>query len=242
MEACALFLKAIQTELNPERKQELEVTAGGILTRVEELKGVKKSGDPGRLEAKSHLATPATGPPSQVRPLSEEEALVLKHSSIINGHVCLPWLNEDLGESFVPSGGGTFTDKLTLKLSPSQSRRFHAWKRPPDFVINPVMIKLISPQAVTQNCVTNCSFVCSLAVAANYERRFNRPLVTSIIYPQSKGLPQINPYGKYMIRLNFNGMPRKVVIDDRLPVDVDGELLTTYSSNRHSFTFLLPFN
>ena len=121
---------------------------------------------------------------------------------------------------------------MSLGLSPSQQRRFAAWKRPGEFCIEPVMIMAISPQAVTQNCVTNCSFVCSLAVAANYERRFKRPLVTSIIYPQRRdGMPVVNPYGKYMVRLNFNGIPRKVIIDDRLPVDSRGELLTTYSSN-----------
>lgn len=30
--------------------------------------------------------------------------------------------------------------------------------------------------------------------------------------------PQISANGKYVIRLNFNGCQRKVVIDDRLPV------------------------
>lgn len=35
--------------------------------------------------------------------------------------------------------------------------------------------------------------------------------LNSIIYPQNrKGDPQFNPCGKYMVKLNLNGVPRKV--------------------------------
>jgi len=202
MEAAALFLGAISEERDPGKKKDLESTAGGILSRVEEIKGIKTE--------KTERATPKTVTQGQqgkqasgasIRPLTEDEAAVLKHSSIINGHVCLPWLAADLyKESFLsPAGEALFTDQVTLGLSPSQQRRFAGWRRPEEFCINPTMIMAISPQAVTQNCVTNCSFVCSLAVAANYERRFHRPLVTSIIYPQRRdGTPVMNPYGKYV--------------------------------------------
>jgi calpain-7 len=71
-----------------------------------------------------------------------------------------------------------------------------------------------------QNAFTECSFIVNLCIWATYERLFDKRLVTSIIYPQKKhGAPIYNKYGVYMVKLWLNGAARRMLVDDRLPVD-----------------------
>ncbi|PIK62226.1 putative calpain-7-like [Apostichopus japonicus] len=92
----------------------------------------------------------------------------------------------------------------------------------------------ISSFSVKQTIIQDCSFLSSLAIAANYERKFKKILISSIIYPQDKrGKPIYNPCGKYMVIFRINGVKRKVIIDDTLPLDKSGQLLCSFSSNRN---------
>jgi hypothetical protein len=51
-------------------------------------------------------------------------------------------------------------------------------------------------------------------------------MLSTIIWPQNgDGEPTISPNGKYVVRLQFNGCWRKIVIDDRLPIAKNGRLL-----------------
>jgi hypothetical protein len=160
--------------------------------------------------------------------LSDEEIAVLRISSHINGKVYLPWQDTDIHEDFVFAEPFTDPDGR-LVLAEKQTRHFGGWRRPEQYVrsvADPVMIACVSATAITQDNVGDCSFVSSLCMAAAYERKFRRPLLTNIIYPQDRaGRPIYNPSGKYIVRLFVGGIARKVVVDDELPVDKHGRLL-----------------
>ncbi|XP_041478876.1 calpain-7-like isoform X2 [Lytechinus variegatus] len=165
-----------------------------------------------------------------------EEIAVLRKTSEINGRSYLPFISQaDLKERFaypVP-----FTDKDgKLVLCTKQKDRLGKWVRPSDICSDPKLIYAVSSFSVRQTIVQDCSFLASLAISANYERRFKKHLLTNIIYPQDRShKPIYNPCGKYMAILWINGVKRKVIIDDYLPVDKHGDLLCSFSSNRNEF-------
>ncbi|KAJ8974019.1 hypothetical protein NQ317_006489 [Molorchus minor] len=168
---------------------------------------------------------------------TDEEKLVLLHSSKINKRDYMPFMSVDLAERFqyaIP-----FTDKDGLLiLSPKQKRDFHRFVRPEELCTDPCIVYGSAPNylSIKQTVISDCSFVASLAVSASYESRFGRKLITTIIYPQTKDKkPVYNPFGKYMIKLHFNGVARKVIIDDTFPIDRYGRLLCSYSSNKSEF-------
>jgi len=163
--------------------------------------------------------------------LSPSEIAALKRSSRINGRIFQPWLDLDLKEKFAFPEPFKDPDGV-LKLSASQKKHFYKWARPNQFANDPCMISLISPYCIQQSVIEDCSFVSSLCIAASYERRFRKRLITNIIYPQNRqGQPIYNPCGKYMVKLWYNGVARKVIVDDRFPVDKAMKPLCSNSSN-----------
>lgn len=229
-------------------KKKLQLLAKQAIERAEAIKGIlnirqSNSATPGSssvIQSVQGLSLSSNGESTpgsstgEKRPhLTAKELEVLKKTSYINGKLFPPWLDIDLKERFAYPD--YYSDKDgQLALSQKQRARFAKWLRPSELCENPEMIYAISSFSIKQTIVSDCSFLASLAISAAYERNFKRSLITSIIYPQNRaGKPVINPSGKYMIKLRINGVARKVVVDDTLPVGRDGELLCSYSNNRN---------
>jgi len=166
--------------------------------------------------------------------LTPSEVDVLRRTSKIHGRLFLPWVSDQKSERFNYSSSWEDPEGL-LPLSLKQSSHLGGWRRPKDFVSGgtPIMISQVSPLVITQDLVCDCSFVASLCITAAFERRWRKRLITGIIYPQNAaGTPIVNPSGKYLVKLWANGCERRVVVDDRLPCDRNGSLMTCYSNNK----------
>uniref|UniRef100_A0A914VRZ6 Calpain catalytic domain-containing protein n=1 Tax=Plectus sambesii TaxID=2011161 RepID=A0A914VRZ6_9BILA len=110
---------------------------------------------------------------------TKEELAVLRATSTINGRQYVPFMAVDLNERFaypVP-----FSDKDgLLALAAKQKSRLKDWMRPDEYVETPKIIDHIDSGTIKQTVVSDCSFIASLAIAARYERRYGKRLVTSL--------------------------------------------------------------
>ena len=117
--------------------------------------------------------------------LSPQELEVLRLGSKINARDYVPFFDIDLRERFAYQT--PFVDSHgPLKLAPKQQSHFTRWARPDEIMSEPKMIMALSYFAIKQDLISDCSFVASLAVSVQYEKKFNKRLITSIIYPQNK--------------------------------------------------------
>lgn len=126
---------------------------------------------------------------------TKKELFVIKTTSRINTREFVPFLNIDLKERFGCLQEFVDKDGL-LALGDKQKKHFCKWLRISQLVENPKIIRAIDFYSIKQTIVTDCSFIASLIVSAQYEKRFQKKLVTSIIYPQNKNnIPVYNPSG-----------------------------------------------
>ncbi|KAH7055137.1 hypothetical protein BKA57DRAFT_245153 [Linnemannia elongata] len=223
-----LFWQAWKDAPEGSIKDGLKQRLSDVMSRAEDLKGVSINPTP-LLKIKAS-STPVISGPST---LTRQELEVLKTTMLINNKKYHPWSDSDVKDLLREKGPFTDPDGM-LPLSDKQTSKFGSWKRVSQIMENPKMICLISSTSIVQDIVTDCSFVASLCVSASYERRWKKQLIRACIYPKNKfGEPCYNPHGKYLVKLTFNGIARRVVVDDYLPVSKSGTLMCTFSTNKN---------
>ncbi|KAF2399861.1 cysteine protease PalB [Trichodelitschia bisporula] len=172
-----------------------------------------------------------SGPVSN-RELSRAEQIILLRSSKLHGLQFPPWKEVPRPAEFeLPHNRDLYSDPKVLRLSEQQLKSFVGWKRakhalpPPSLQVEGSVAPLPTMEAVNviglvQDAASDCSFVASLCAEAARTARGYDKILGNTIYPYDteKNIPKMSPNGKYVVRLNFNGCDRKVVIDDTLPV------------------------
>lgn len=231
---------------NPTIKRKVQSLASQAMDRAEDIKkNLTPSSSSSATDNVEEISLGAVQPADE-SPLklaggatnySAEEIRVLEHGSHINSLIIVPFMSIDLKERFIYPLPFTDSDGL-LALAPKQRADLVQWLRLSEISDDPKMVAnaTIDYFSIKQTVVSDCSFVASLAVAALYEKRFGKKLITSILYPRnSAGRPIFNPSGKYSVKLHINGVPRKIIVDDYLPIGKYKQLLCSHSNNKHEF-------
>ncbi|CAI5444811.1 unnamed protein product [Caenorhabditis angaria] len=252
-QACKIFENVVEhclkssknSQISPESKRKLREHAEKALISAEELQNIRKVKEielslpdvPSSSNLGAFISTPSPGPSPSGSPtkgkFTKEELNVLSSTSNINNKLYVPFHRYDQINEF-KGQVGKFTDPDgKIGLTQKQKSRLKGWKRVSELYESPVVISSIDCASIKQTLISDCSFISSLSIAALYENKFKKQLVTSIIYPQdSSGKPIYNPAGKYMIKFHINGTWRKVVIDDYFPVDENDRIMCSHTDRK----------
>ncbi|KAK9365485.1 hypothetical protein V1509DRAFT_633066 [Lipomyces kononenkoae] len=210
VEATTLYLHATTAARQKLEKQRLRQQFSVAADFAEKIKSRLGSTS---AESKAQCAPTSSGKCfrifADVKLSTKDHALLLR-SSKLNGNTFPPWSADTDNSPDVE----LFTDPAGfLPLSKSQMQFFSAWKRPRDIFGNDFTLLGEGGSDLIQDVLSDCSVIASLCSAISWEERSNKLLVSNIIYPQF-----ISTSGRYVVKLFFNGIFRKVVIDDYLPV------------------------
>ncbi|KYK54547.1 PALB protein [Drechmeria coniospora] len=160
---------------------------------------------------------------------SSPQLHILQRASRLHGNDFPPWDGHPSPDEFdLAPGVAPFTDDALFRISPTQAANFSAWTRPAQVFglvqdrdearDEECMMQLTGHADFVQDITTDCSVVASLSAAAKVLVG-KHAVLSSILYPFNhvKGRPALSASGKYVLRMNFNGCFRRVVVDDRLP-------------------------
>ncbi|KAI9670268.1 MAG: cysteine protease [Alyxoria varia] len=164
-------------------------------------------------------------PPVSERKLNQTETLILYQGGNLNNSKSPIWVNEPSINEFSRTYERNFLDNCKIRLSDAQRKILDDWKRPTE-ALPPPQLKKNSKGPLFERLEDSAGAI--------------DLIVTSILFPHdpSDGTLMLSENGKYIVKLNFNGCERRVVIDDRLPVSKSDRIL--HIIDRHNSTLLWP--
>ncbi|TFY79590.1 hypothetical protein EWM64_g4422 [Hericium alpestre] len=209
IDAATAYLALSRSAVDARSQTRLRSQASKALERAERIKAVKSG------------LTPVIR-----NPLSpDEQALVLKKGSTVNGlHVPL-WSEADSGA--FDSATRYHDPDGQLKLSAEQERVGTTWRRPDDVFQD---VELLNPnlrgQDIVQRVIEDCSLCTSIAVCLEHSSRHRSKAALPVLHPcDASNRPERSKSGRYDLRVWFNGAHRRISIDEELPFHPDGSLM-----------------
>ncbi|KAL1744851.1 hypothetical protein HDZ31DRAFT_37779, partial [Schizophyllum fasciatum] len=235
IQAAEQYLHRSRTDQQSDKlKEQLRANARKCMERAEKIKGVVTRQSPAIVDMSTGKATPPVLTPVATNFFSEEnQYYILRKGSTVNGRIYPAWDDRPApavsGDPFDdPDGQPT--------LSAAQRALDPVWVRSPYSEV-PLGRQLV-PEDIHQHVVTDCSLCASVAVCLERDRRFGGNLVGDAIH---------DFYGRFDLRLWFNGCWRRVFIDDKLPRDRSlsrllcmSSINTASISSRSAFELLWP--
>ncbi|KAL2356066.1 hypothetical protein BJ546DRAFT_839583 [Cryomyces antarcticus] len=241
-------MKALKLATDAGQKSDLSVRARSLLNEAERIKTTRDWRLP--VSSGSTVVDPPTPQsaakikrlkePKSTRELTKTEELLILRASKLNGFQFPPWKKPPDPSEFALQDGEDlfFRDTSEPPLSSLQLEVLDGWKRASDALPPPSWFpggrSNLGPTMhftrrvdLVQDAATDCSVVASLCAGTARGERGHTKILSSVIYPydQQNLRPIISPNGKYVVRLNFNGCYRKVIVDDLLPVSKTSRVL-----------------
>ncbi|MCJ1283751.1 cysteine protease [Xylographa opegraphella] len=232
VEDCLQVLKLTEDK---KKKKELEEKCNKLLDQAHHIKNSEqwtpKQGMTVEL-CQSHAHAMVPKQPVSTRVLSKREQIIILKGSKLHGCIYPEWTGSPLPEEFDLKAGELFTDSTNFGFTPAQLDVFAGWRRPHEALsveglktanndargIAPTMVPSGATDLV-QDMTGDCSLVASLCAGMARAEAGHPKVISSYMFPYDYEImrPAKSPNGKHIFKMQFNGVFRKVVIDDRLP-------------------------
>ncbi|KAI0971749.1 PALB protein [Xylaria arbuscula] len=237
--AAELYMKAAKQSVSPVDKKRMNRKCEELIRKAESLKSSRVTDSVSIIERRLKV-------PRQVRQIPTSEKNILYRNSRLHGNTFPPWESDPDPSYF---HGDIYSDPSSFTLSPRQKATLAGWKRPVEIVKQTPGGNTSTENSTTetteeydlvQDITTDCSVVASLCASMKHLRPGPNSVLPALMFPLSTedGRPGVSANGRYVFRMFFNGCPRKVVIDDRLPASSNER--TLYVVDRQNPSLLWP--